>query len=408
MNPPDLSSVRAVAVADVYKAGHRAAQLLREPGGVTFRYLPEYLSSATCPVATTLPLSDQPVVTPAGAVPPFFAGLLPEGRRLSSLRRAVKTSADDDLSLLLAVGSDPVGDVQIVPEGRPAVGAEALVTVDASFEEVSFTDILGRAGIVDPVALAGVQDKASARMLSVPVGRRDRRYILKIDPPEYPHVVVNEAFFLRLAADSGVQAVNAEVVHDADGRPGLLVERFDRVAGPDGAVRPLAVEDGAQVLGRYPADKYSVNSEQLAAAVARLCPARLVALRAVFTQMCFAWLTGNGDLHAKNISVLATAEGEWRVAPAYDLPSTLPYRDHTLALSMCGRTQGLSRRTLLEFAAAIGLPERAARRALDDLLAGTADVMRRIDEAGLPFTAQMKDLLRRGLRNRRAAALPSA
>ena len=33
----------------------------------------------------------------------LFAGLLPEGRRLGALRRAVKTSADDDLTLLLAV-----------------------------------------------------------------------------------------------------------------------------------------------------------------------------------------------------------------------------------------------------------------------------------------------------------------
>ena len=43
--------------------------------------------------------------------------LLPEGRRLGALRRAVKTSADDELSLLLAVGADAIGDVQVVPSG---------------------------------------------------------------------------------------------------------------------------------------------------------------------------------------------------------------------------------------------------------------------------------------------------
>lgn len=36
---------------------------------------------------------------------PYFAGLLPEGRRLSTVRTAVKTSADDDLISLLG-GSD--------------------------------------------------------------------------------------------------------------------------------------------------------------------------------------------------------------------------------------------------------------------------------------------------------------
>ncbi|WP_414819923.1 HipA domain-containing protein [Serinicoccus sp. CNJ-927] len=37
-----------------------------------------------------------------------------------------------------------------------------------------------------------------------------------------------------------------------------------------------------------------------------------------------AWATGNGDLHAKNLSVLQR-DGEWRVAPVYDVPSTVPY-----------------------------------------------------------------------------------
>jgi HipA N-terminal domain len=112
-------------------------------------------------------------------VPTYFAGLLPEGRRLSGLRRAVKTSADDDLTLLLAVGLDPVGDVQIVPAGLHPAPAQPLIEVDTAFEEVSFSEILHAGGVIDPVALAGVQDKASARMMSVPVGRADKRYILK-------------------------------------------------------------------------------------------------------------------------------------------------------------------------------------------------------------------------------------
>ncbi|HEU4492097.1 MAG TPA: HipA N-terminal domain-containing protein [Jiangellales bacterium] len=120
-------------------------------------------------MATTLPLTDVPVVTAAGAVPPFFAGLLPEGRRLSSLWRAVKTSADDELSLPLAVGADPVGDVRVFPQGAEPAEAPALVTVGRSFEEVTFAEVLEAAGGVDLVAMAGVQDKASARMLSGPV-----------------------------------------------------------------------------------------------------------------------------------------------------------------------------------------------------------------------------------------------
>ena len=83
MSTPDLSDLGAVAAADVYKAGVLAARLARTPAGVEFSYLEGYESSGGPPVATTLGFDRNGVITPAGAVPAFFAGLLPEGRRLS-------------------------------------------------------------------------------------------------------------------------------------------------------------------------------------------------------------------------------------------------------------------------------------------------------------------------------------
>ena len=402
---PDVASLTKVAAADVFKKGRLAARLVRDRGTVRFEYDPAYLSAGGPAVATTLPLSEEPVVTARGAVPTYFAGLLPEGRRLSGLRRAVKTSADDDLTLLLAVGLDPVGDVQIVPAGAHPTPAQPLIEVDTAFEEVTFSEILHAAGVIDPVALAGVQDKASARMISVPVGAADKRYILKVDPPEFPHVVENEAYFIARAALAHFPVAGARTVHDSTGRPGLLVERFDRVIGPDGQGVALAVEDGAQVMDLYPSDKYRVSAEAVVAALSGACAARALAARDIFRQLCFAWLTGNGDVHAKNISILATPAGEWRVSPAYDIPSTLPYRDHTLALSMLGKHDGLSRRSLLAFADAVGVPARAAERTLQDVLAASESIPDELEAGALPFAAQITKPWVRSLRNRRRNAL---
>lgn len=404
MTRPELEALTTVPVADVYKAGTHAAVLRRTAEGVEFSYRSAYLADGHPPVATTLPLTEQAVRTPAGAVPAFFAGLLPEGRRLSSLRRVVKTSADDELSLLLAVGRDAIGDVQVVPEGEEPSSAEPLVQVAKEWSEVRFADVLDEAGVVDAVALPGVQDKASARMISVPVERAGERYLLKVDPPEYPHVVENEAFFLGLARRVRVQSATAQVVHDADGRPGLLVRRFDRVALPDGSTRALSCEDACQVLGRWPADKYNLTTEEVVLALAECCPARAVALRTLYQQLCYAWLTGNGDVHAKNLSVLATLDGEWRVSPAYDLPSTVPYGDTSLALSLQGRTRGVSRRHLLAFAGTVGLPERVGVKVLDDLVDRVAGLEDELMKAALPFTQKaMADLLAE-LRYRRRQA----
>jgi serine/threonine-protein kinase HipA len=139
-------------------------------------------------------------------------------------------------------------------------------------------------------------------MISVPVTQADKRYILKVDPPEFPHVVENAAYFIRRAALAQVPVVGARTVHDRTGRPGLLVERFD----PDGQPVVLAVGDGAQVLGLYPSDKYRVPAEDVVAALSYACAARALAAWDIFRQLCFTWLTGTDDVHAKNISILAT------------------------------------------------------------------------------------------------------
>lgn len=390
---------RDVARADVYKAGQKAATLARGSAAIDFTYAPDYLSQRARPVATTLPLTDQPIRTLGGALPPFFTGLLPEGRRLTSLRSAIKTSADDELSLLLAVGADPVGDVQVVPEGTmPTVGTPAE-DVSGSFGDVDFADLLASVG-VDPSAIAGVQDKVSGRMITVPLAHEGAGYFLKLTPPEFPAVVENEAYFLQIARKLKQPVTVADVVHDKAGRPGLLVTRFDRFVDSAGVIRTRPVEDAAQLLGRYPADKYSVTAEEVVKRIGEICAARPLALRNAFSQICLAWITGNGDLHAKNISVIGD-DDEWRVAPIYDIPSTLPYGDYTMALSVRGRRDGMSLRRMLAFAQDVGLAARAAERAIDEVLVATEHLVEEISGGAIPLDDTRTRNLVRGLRHRR-------
>ncbi|WP_395638759.1 type II toxin-antitoxin system HipA family toxin [Pseudolysinimonas sp.] len=390
--------------ADVYKGGTLAARLIRRNDGVEFRYTEVYLNRGGPPVASTLPLTAEPRLTPAGAVPPFFAGLLPEGRRLTNLQRSLKASADDELSLLLAIGGDTVGDVQVVPTGSVPDEGRAAVTVAKDFSETLFSDLLSDAGIVDPAGLAGVQEKVSARVLSLPVRRGGMRYILKLSPPEFPHVVENEKAFIDLAQSARLRPVAASVYRDADDRPGLLVERFDRVGTRDNP-RRLAVEDACQLLDRWPADKYNVTMEEVALAVIGRTTAPPFAARDVFRHVLFAWLTGNGDLHAKNLSVLEREDGERVVAPAYDLPSTMLYDDLTFALEIQGRTDGLSRRVLLRFANDIGLGQSLAEKEIDRMLDSTAGVHGILER--LPFESRRITETQKRLAYRRKLLVPA-
>lgn len=395
-------------IADVWKQGVLAARIDRHGGGTRFAYLPKYLDAGLPAVATTLPLSPEPVLTPSGAVPPYFTGLLPEGRRLNTLRRAVKASADDELALLMAAGRDAVGDVQTVPHGEQPTEGGAAVVLDRKLP-LDFDALLGDTGLIDPVALAGVQDKLSAGMISLPVAQAGRRYILKLNAPEFPYVVENEFLMFRYARKLRIPVSRVELVHDIAGRAGLLVERFDRVKADDGRALKLAVEDGAQVLNLYPADKYSVPYEQVCHALAEHCGAPLPALRNLAIQAAFAWLCGNGDLHAKNVSMVqvpgeSTAPGngiEYTVAPVYDIPSTVVYGDKTLALPLDGKRTGISRRHFLAWAVALGLPPRAAESALDIAMKASGPLASDLDAGASPFAAAQTRVWVKELNHRR-------
>jgi serine/threonine-protein kinase HipA len=379
-----------VEVAAVLKAGRRVAHLMREPTGVVFAYEPNYDGPA---VATTLPVGGAPVRHAGGALPPFFAGLLPEGRRLTAIRQAVKTSADDELSLLLVVGGDLVGDVSVLPDGdsSPFPATE----VAGSLDDIVFRELFERAvgpSIADRAGLAGVQDKVSGRMIALPVAYDDAAWILKLDPPEYPGLVANEAFFLAAARRSGLRTADASIVRDKEGHAGLLVRRFDRFAVA-GELRRLAQEDACQVLGRYPADKYRMTTEEVIAGLAARTGAPVVAARSLLQQFAFAYLTCNGDAHGKNFSVLHNGT-EWQVAPAYDLPSTQPYRDDTMALAIGGKQrEDIGRAEFVALGNGCGVPEKAVARVLDELIAAAPVWLGDLD--ALPFDERRIHKLRK-------------
>lgn len=384
-------ALRTVDSATVLKNGIPAATLRRLlDGSVEFGYHPDYDGPA---IASSLPRDTAPIVTSNGGLPPFFTNLLPEGRRLTAIRRLLKAPGDDDLTMLLAVGGDLVGDVEAAPEGAGPLDIAAVPERVQDFADLRFSSVLeealGPAGLMAS-GIPGVQDKVSSAMITLPHGRE---YILKLSPPEFPFLVENEAFFLDAARISGLRTVDAEVVRDRDGVAGLQVTRFDRADG-----KRFAVEDACQVLNVYPVRKYDRPAAEVVDALASLCQARPVAARELFAQIAFAYLSGNGDAHAKNFSIMQDPTGEWHVAPAYDLPSTYPYGDSTMALSIEGRSSGLTRARMLSFADTIGLSQRAAIRTLDDLTSAADEWLERL--LALPFDERRIHELGRFLRYR--------
>ncbi len=388
MTKPRRLDLRDIAEADVYIGEDLAGRLRRERGdSISFDYVAD--ERPTAPrirdrsVSWSLLRSgDYPVVTTGGAVPPFFAGLLPEGVRLGVVTSSTKTSADDHLTLLLAIGADTVGNVRVVPAGvQPAQPLPMFDPGrDKDFRAV-FAKLTGSVDS-DPVGLAGVQPKVSAAMLSTPTQTRSGPAILKLNPAQYPRIVENEHFFMTMAAACGLRVAPTTLLHDGQGRSALLVTRFDRVGS-----KRLAQEDACQVAGIYPASKYRIKAETAITALADTCArgggSKPAAVLELLKTVVFSWLIGNGDLHGKNLSIY-NVDGVWQPTPAYDLLCTQPYtrsRD-PMALNLYGRANRLTRAGFVTAGERLGLRTRAITRMIDAIVLAAQDWPDRSGEIG--------------------------
>lgn len=370
--------------AMVYKKGLPVAQLSRSGKEVKFQYLPTALGRREAQVATTLPVVSTPTTFSKGATPTYFAGLLPEGRRLSAIASRIGTSIDNDLELLLEIGSDLIGDVQILATGgNPDIEREALA-LPKETAELDFVALKNSYFGLRATGLPGFQDKVSSKMLNARARMSNVDYILKFNPAEAPFAVENEYFFLKLANQCGLTTTKFRMLTDRTGEHALLLERFDRIAQRYGKIR-LAAEDGCQVMDLYPADKYSVDFVTMAQKMLFLCPARELAGKVLFKQLVFNWLIGNGDAHSKNFSILEGAAGLWQISPAYDLLCTRFYDDREMALAIDGKKSDWDGELFLSVAERLLVPRKAALGILSQLLASLASLPDQILSGVLPF-----------------------
>lgn len=384
-----MSRSSAVASAIVWRGDERVGRLDRTNEGGAFEvdaaFLDKPRPSWDRGLAYRLAFEPRRHETRGTNLHTFFAGLLPEGLRLRALEQRVKTSRDDLLSLLIEAGADCVGDVWVTadadtpPRVTPTVDPRRLGEV--SFRELLEASLAGQRG-VEPL-IPGVQEKISAAMISLPIrgARRGADHILKLCPPRTPHLLENEYFFLRMAADLGARAAEASLVRDGVGELGLLVRRFDRVV-EGGARRRLHQEDACQFLDRYPADKYAVSMSEIAAAIVELSTAPIVELAKLIRLIAFSYLIGNGDLHAKNVS-LRTIGGRVELTPAYDVLSTLPYGDRTMAIKLDGKDDNLRRAMFVAFAERFGVRPRATEAILDEVCDRAPEWIANLGEIGL-------------------------
>jgi serine/threonine-protein kinase HipA len=357
--------------AYVFKGHRLCGTILRTTDGSVFTYSSSYLAEpeTTAPsIATTIPKSQVEHAVRGVNLLPYFANLLPEGWILQTVASRLKTSRDDLLSLLVAVGGDTIGDVWVSWDKNPkATQRESWSLADSTFDDILTEQYGDPLKPIEWVSIPGVQAKVSANRITLPGRLKNApEAIIKInlDPKKLPHLIENEQFFMTLAKSCGLPTPRTRIIHDAAGAAGLWIERFDR----SGDGNRIHQEDGCQILGIYPAEKYNTSARAIGYGIKQVCRTWAKEILHFIELYAFSILIGNGDLHAKNVSVLESPQGLLRLSPAYDLLSTLPYKDDRMALKLNGRDANFKGRYLLEFGESLGVPSAATRFRLEKLL----------------------------------------
>jgi serine/threonine-protein kinase HipA len=125
-------------------------------------------------------------------------------------------------------------------------------------------------------------------------------------------VVRGEVLALKLAALAKLDVAQARV-EAVDGTPVAIIRRFDRTA--EGA-RIAYLSGGSLLQARRHEDR---TYTELADALRRVSARPSEDVRELWRRLLFNFLINNVDDHLWNVGVLYAGNGQWRLAPAFDV-----------------------------------------------------------------------------------------
>lgn len=382
MSNADTVSVLELSLHETtvgYLAGYR-------DGGTVLTFSPEFASNPARPTFSLITHPTFPKATEIMASPwvkrqrlhPALSNLLPEGALRDFLAQALKTHRDNEFELFAYLGQDLPGALvasPIEPEGIPDYVLDD--TARASAIKSDIQDEKKR------FSLAGVQMKFSMR-------EKDGRYqiaetgalgdwIIKTPSTTHKFVPLNEFTAMRLAGLAGVTIPDTRLVElgKLDQLPAVnlpnekyafAIRRFDRNDG-----NRIHMEDFAQILVKYPAEKYrSANYQQIARILYHYTEDGLGDVQQFARRLLVNILLANGDSHLKNWSVLYPDTVTPVLSPAYDIVTTRVYMgdERSFALNL-GKDKDWYNASLNQFeywAGKSDIPWRAIRPHLLDTL----------------------------------------
>lgn len=360
--------------------------------GAEFQYDAAYCNSGKA-ISVSLPLQEEPFDTRTTKC--FFDGLLPEGFTRRSVARWMHVDEDEYLKILAGLGKECLGALQIIDE-------KEQVATETGYRRLTLDEVKALAAegatkstelvVGSHLSLTGASGKTGLyynprnQSWYQPIGTAASTHIVKQSHVRLQNIVENEQLMLRTAEELGLNTVSSQIVRVGENNDSgimLATKRYDRDLENgkykiSGLVCPLRLhqEDFAQALRITSAEKYEPEGERylqrIFSLVRNVCSEPLKDQIQLLDILILDFLIGNTDNHIKNMALIYSCDlCQCHLAPAYDLVSTMLYKESTseMSISVAGERdwKKISRKTFIDAASEIGISSKVIAGEYDRL-----------------------------------------
>ena len=248
---------------------------------------------------------------------------------------------------------------------RKFFGTEKVPVLDYTCKDL---EQLALQIIKDQTSLTGVQPKLSLHLNEHEGSQRLTivglwgNFICKPQTMQFKHMPETEDLTMHLAEVAKIDVVPHTLMRMADGTLCYLTKRIDR---GDAKGEKMAMEDMCQLTERQTEYKYKSSYERIAKAIAQYSSMPKMDVTNFFETVLFSWITGNNDMHLKNVSLYEPQDGTIRLTPAYDQLNAAilnPKDDEELALTLNGRKKRLKRADFVSAGVTMGIDPKIVDR----------------------------------------------
>lgn len=310
------------------------------------------------PLSLSLPFTPGNQVIKGEQVSFYFDNLLPDSRDIRErLARRFNTTSVKVFDLLVELGRDCVGAIQLLPEGREPKNIQRIQYKPLSDSQVSAllgsvvnSSSLGQMndGSELRISLAGAQEKTALLWHNgqwcEPLGETPTTHIFKLPmglvgnmKADMQASVENEWLCSKIMAEFDIPIAHCDIGIFGD-KKALIVERFDRKLSADNSwIIRLPQEDFCQAKGLSSLEKYQSDGGLSIDDCMRLLSSSdntVIDKQTFFKSQIIFYLLAATDGHAKNYSISHLPNNHFKMTPLYDVLSIHPLignKNHQIA-----------------------------------------------------------------------------